>query len=132
MARELLKFCKDSLAKEIARALDPYPAWRRPCPPAPENQGGYPYGRRDEAPVLLELAKFMADPTAREHPIRRREEERIVVENFIKHHFLDLDCLTLRQGTPHTLLCSKDDRSYQHLLEWRKKDEAMLRKLEAL
>ena len=129
---ELLEFCKDSLTREIARPLAPYPDWRRPCPPVPQNQGGFSYGRRDQTPVLRELADFMANPAAREHPIRRRQEERTVVEQFIKHHFLDLDCKTLREGTPHTLLCTKNDRSYQHELEWRKKDEEMRRKLEAL
>ncbi len=33
---------------------------------------------------------------------------------------------------PHTLLCTKNDHSYQHSLEWRKKDQEMQRKLEAL
>jgi len=74
----------------------------------------------------------MADPAAREHPLRRRQDERTVAEDFIKRHFLDLDCQTIRKGTPHTLLCTKNDRFYQHELGWRKKDEEMLRKLEAL
>ena len=74
----------------------------------------------------------MADPAAREHPIRRRQDERTEAEEFIKRHFLDLDCKTIRSGTPHTLLCTKNDRSHQHQLDWRKKDQEMLRKLAAL
>ena len=87
---------------------------------------------RNREALFTILAAFMADPAAREHPIRRRQDERVAAEEFIKRHFLDLDCQTLRQGTPHTLLCTKNDCSYQHALEWRKKDEEMLRKLEAL
>ncbi len=72
----------------------------------------------------------MADPGVSEHPIRRRQDERIVAEDFIKRNFLDLDHQTIRKGTPHTLLCTKNDRSHQHGLEWRKKDEEMLREME--
>jgi hypothetical protein len=131
VAVELLTFCKDALAAEIARPLLPYPDWRRPCPPVPKE--GYPhhYGRKDPPmPVLEELAAFMADPAMKELAIRRREDQRMVAEEFIRTHFLDLDCKTLRQGTPHTLLCTKNDRSHQHEREWRKKDEIMLRELQ--
>jgi hypothetical protein len=37
VARELLKFCKGALGKEIARPLVPYPDWRRPCPRCPRK-----------------------------------------------------------------------------------------------
>jgi hypothetical protein len=134
VASELLAFAKRILAEETARPLAPYPDWRRPCPPPPkQTYPRYPYGRRDGKPAVLdELAAFMADPAAREHAIRRREDERREAETFIRQHFLDLDCKTIRKGTPHTLLCTKNDRSHQHALEWRRKDEDMLRKLEAL
>lgn len=121
-AMDLLQFCKDALAKEIARPLVPYPDWRRPCPPVPKER--YPqhfYSRKEPyIPVLEELAAFMADPATKELAIRRREDQRMIAEEFIRTHFLDLDCKTLRQGTPHTLLCTKNDRSHQHELEWRK------------
>jgi hypothetical protein len=132
VAKELLDFCAVLLAKEIARPLLPYTDWRRPCPPLQENKSGSPYVRNQSNPALQDLLIFMADPNAREYAIRRRQDERMRVEEFIKQHFLDLDCQTIRQGTPHTLLCTKNDRSYQRALQWREKDEEMLRKLEAL
>lgn len=130
VAMNLLEFCKDSLSKEIARPLFPYPDWCRPCPPVPKNQDASSHSRRNEIPVCQEIATFMADPAAREHPIRRRQDERVSAEEFIKRHFLDLDYETIRKGTPHTLHCTKNDRSYQHELELRKIDEAMRHKLE--
>ncbi len=132
VAQDLLAFCKDTLTQETARPLPPYPDWCRPCPSPPQERWPHRHGRQGQAPVLDELAAFMADPAAREHPIRRRQDERSEAEEFIKRHSLDLDCKTIRTGTPHTLLCTKNDRSHQHRLDWRKKDQEMLRKLAAL
>jgi hypothetical protein len=132
VASDLLVFAKRILTEETARPLVTYPDWRRPCPPPPKRSYAGSYGRRDEKPVLDELAAFMADPATLEHAIRRREADRTEAETFIRHHFLDLDCKTIRQGTPHTLLCTKNDRSHLHALEWRRKDQEMLRKLSAL
>ncbi len=82
---------------------------------APKERYPRHYGRKEpQTPVLEELAAFMADPATKEHAIRRREDQRMIAEEFIRTHFLDLDCKTLRQGTPHTLLCTKNDRSHQH------------------
>jgi hypothetical protein len=133
VAKELLAFAIKILTEETARPLLPYPDWRRPCPPPPKETYPHFRGHRDgQSSVLDEITAFMADPAARELAIRRREDERTKAETYIRHHFLDLDCKTIRQGTPHTLLCTKNDRSHQHALEWRQKDEAMLRKLKDL
>ena len=48
----------------------------------------------------------------------------------IRMNFLDLDCVTLRQGSPHTLLCTKNDRSYEYEQDQRGNDGILLRKLE--
>lgn len=130
VACELLAFCKDTLASEIARPIVPYPDWRRPCPPPEESRENTYYGNRsNNSEVLRELATFMADPDAREHPIRRRQDERTEAEGFIKRQFLDLDCHTIEKSRPYTLHCTKNDRSHQHALEWRRKDEEMLVRL---
>lgn len=130
VARELHHFCKETLEKEVARLLVPYPDWRRFCPPVFKEKYPHHYGRKEaQLSVLEEFAAFMADPAAMEHAIRRREDQRMIVEEFVSTHFLDIDFKTIRSGTPHTLLCTKNDLSYQHELEWRSKDEIMLRKL---
>jgi hypothetical protein len=131
VARELLEFCKDTLAAEIARPIVPYPDWQRPCPPPQESLASTYYGNRSND-VIKELATFMADPDAREHPIRRRQSQRNDAERFIKLHFLDLDCQTIEKSRPYTLHCTKNDRSHQHALEWRRKDEEMLARLEPI
>jgi hypothetical protein len=129
VARELLAFCKDTLAAEIARPIVQYPDWRRPCPPPEEGRGSTYYGNRSNNEILRELADFMADPDARELPIRRRQDERTEAEEFIKRHFLDLDYQTIEKSRPYTLHCTKNDRSHQHALEWRREDEEMLGRL---
>lgn len=129
VAAGLLAFCKDVLAREITRKLPPYPDWCRPCPPPDAGKQSH-YGlSRSTSPVIGELVAFMADPTARELSIRRSQADRTEAEEFIRRHFLDLDCKTIETGRPYTLHCVKNNRSYQHQLDWRSKDQAMLEKL---
>ena len=47
-------------------------------------------------------------------------------------NMLDLDCTTIRQGRPHKLACTKNNRSYQHAVATRGKDKSLLANLKAL
>ncbi|MEO0017779.1 MAG: hypothetical protein RLZZ522_1062 [Verrucomicrobiota bacterium] len=134
LATEIFTFATDLLATEVKRPLPPFPDWTRPCPPvvAAPASSAYPYFRRAAAnkpDALSELAAFMAAPAAVTHDFRRPQGERSEIENFIRQHFLDLDFVTVRKGTPHTLACTKNDNSYHHALALRKKDQALLAKL---
>lgn len=119
LAPEILAFAKSVLAAEVARPLVPFPDWTRPCP--------QPAARVHQA--ILELAAFMGDPAAQTHRFARPENERRLIEDFIRDHFLDLDSITIRQGRPHTLACTKNDKSHQHALARRAKEAVLLAKL---
>lgn len=122
MVPELLTFAKDLLSTEVERTLAPYPDWRRPCPGADGNT---------QKPIR-ELIAFMNDPDAETHHFARVQHERTVLESFISEQFLDLDHVTTKRSRPHTLACTKNDKSHHHALAQRAGNEAMLAKLEKL
>jgi hypothetical protein len=133
LAPELLEFAIAILEAEVARPLPPYPDWIRPCPePGKEPSHSAPSFARPSSKrpdPIRELADFMADPGARSHHFIRPEGERLRIEEFIRRHCLDLDCTTIRKGSPHTLACTKNDGSHQHALALREKDRELLAKL---
>ncbi len=134
LAPEILTFAKERLAAEVQRPLLPYPDWTRPCP-RPELTKPSPYFRlpaSSKSSPIDELVAFMADPTAKTHHFARPENERAVIEDYIRRYFLDLDQITLRTSRPYTLACTKTDHSYQHALALRAKHVHLLDRLEKL
>ena len=134
LAPEILTFAKDLIAAEVQRPLPPYPDWTRPCPlPPPEIPSPYFRSAVSNKPgPITELVAFMADPTAATHRFARPQNDRNVLEEYIRRHFLDLDCITIRKGSPHTLACTKNDKSHHHALALREQDAALLAKLTEL
>ena len=122
MLPEIISFARDLLSAEVARPLPPYPDWRRPCP----QPGGH------LQKVIRELVAFMDDPNAETHSFARAQHDRTMLEGFIRDHFLDLNHVTLKKGRPYTLACTKNDRSHQHALARRARDEAVLAKIEKM
>jgi hypothetical protein len=130
---EVLGFSIESLEQEISRDLNPFPDWTRSCPEPPASlplrMGGYPpYGARENH-AIRELAAFMADPSAETRVFRHPQDLRNKLESFIATHALDLDHVTIRQGSPHGLSCTKNDKSHHRTLARRTADEALLVKL---
>lgn len=120
------------LAAEVARPLTPYPDWARPFPAskAPSKQDwGFGYYDVNKGELWKELQIFMEDSKASTHDFQRRQDERAVLERWIKEHCLDLKGETIRKGSPHTLRCVKNDASYHQALKVRAQDEALLKKL---
>lgn len=116
---EIFAFVRDLLYDETTRPLVPYPDWRRPCPrPAKHAQQ-----------AIRELIAFMDDPEAESHHFARAQHERTMLESFIRQHFLDLDHVTIKKSRPHTLACTKNDRSYHQAVAQRAADEKQLAKL---
>jgi len=132
---EPLAFARKLLAAEVARPLPPYPNWTRPCPvpDAPPRNTGSSYHRSAKVrEALCELAAFMADPTARTRDFRHPQDLRNMLESYIRDHFLDIDHITVRKGSPHSLVCTKNDRSYHRALARRVADEKQLKQLTAI
>ncbi len=78
-----------------------------------------------------ELQVFMADPGRRQWHFRARQELRSHLEHQIQRQRCDLDLTTERRGSPHTLVCTKNQASYERRVRQRRDDLAALAQLRA-
>ena len=60
-----------------------------------------------------ELVQFLRDPHERVHRFRVRKERRQHLHRQIDGHHCDVDHVTERQGSPQTLVCTKNRTSYE-------------------
>jgi hypothetical protein len=79
-----------------------------------------------------ELQKFTLDPVEQTHRFRVRKDRRQHLHQQIEKHSLDMTHVTDRKGSPQTLVCAKDRRSYQRRCEQYRKDIAALAQLAEL
>jgi hypothetical protein len=73
-----------------------------------------------------ELNRFLADPTRATWIYRAAQAERSHLESSIRHYRCDLDFTTLRRGSPHSLVCTKNQASYERRALQRKDDLEVL------
>ncbi len=76
-----------------------------------------------------ELQKFTLDPGAQVARFRVRQDRRQHLHQQIEKHHLDMTHVTDRKGSPQTLVCTKDRRSYKRRCEQYRKDIAALASL---
>ena len=72
------------------------------------------------------LSEFLADPVRDTWTLRAAQQVRSHVENEINRASADVDMQTLRKGSPHSLICTKNQASYQRRVTQRKQDLADL------
>jgi len=70
------------------------------------------------------LRRFLASSTTEAWTLKGRAEIRSHVEGEIRTAGADVDVRTLRQGSPHTLVCRKNSASYERRVAQRRKDLA--------
>ena len=96
----LREACRDHLGARIALPLAPPADWKRDdrltC----------------SCPHCRELGRFLADPTQKEWAFRAVQADRSHVESIIRTSHCDLDLATIKKGSPHSLICSKNQASY--------------------
>jgi predicted 2-oxoglutarate/Fe(II)-dependent dioxygenase YbiX len=78
-----------------------------------------------------QLALFLADPARASWTLKAAETHRRHVERSIAANRCDVDHVTLKRGSPHELVCTKNQASYQRRLAQRARDEDQLRRLAA-
>lgn len=71
-----------------------------------------------------ELSRFLGDPTEERWTLRAAQQIRTHVEDVIRHAPADVDCETVRRGSPHSLVCTKNQASYRRRVVQRKQDLA--------
>lgn len=69
-----------------------------------------------------EFSRFLADPARKEFVLRAAEATRSHLEQTIHAAKADIDVKTLRQGRPYSLICTKNQASYDRRVEQRRED----------
>ncbi|MFB1486645.1 MULTISPECIES: 2OG-Fe(II) oxygenase [unclassified Thiocapsa] len=105
------------LRRRIAEPLEPPADWRRP------NQVTCTCAN------CQELSRFLADPTRPEWAFRAAQRHRDHVAASVQTNRCDLDLVTERRGSPHTLRCTKNQASYLRRVVQREGDLAHLAQL---
>ena len=77
------------------------------------------------------LRGFLADPIQSIWLFKAVQHDRSHVESEIRRGNCDLDVTTLRKGSPHVLVCAKNQASYERRAKERERDLEALAKLEA-
>ncbi len=80
-------------------------------------------------PDCRELESFARDPAERVHRFRIRKERRRHLHSMIDKHRLDMTHETERAGSPQTLVCTKDRRSFNRRMEQYQSEIAAMRTL---
>ena len=102
---------------------------RSEFPPEPPGDWTTPCNIRCNCTHCGELKRFCANPVERENPFRAVQATRSHLEHMISRNELSIDCTTLRQGSPHTLICTKNRKWFDRRLEEYAVDIIELRKL---
>jgi hypothetical protein len=76
-----------------------------------------------------ELSRFLADPENSRWIFRANESERRHVEMTVRSAHCDVDVTTERRGRPYSLICTKNQASYERRRKQRGRDLADLKRL---
>ncbi len=76
-----------------------------------------------------ELARFLADPERKTWVLKAAEADRSHLEGMIKQAGCEVDVTTDRRGRPYSLVCTKNQASYERRARQRKKDLENLARL---
>ena len=116
--RHLRDAALEHLRARIAEPLEPPRDWTRastlPC----------------QCPHCSDLSRFLADPERKVWQFKAAEPKRGHVEDSIRRAGADLDRATEQRGRPYSLICTKNQASYDRRAQQRKKDLAEAARLE--
>ena len=101
------------LEARIALALEAPRDWKRPSDIV-----------TCKCPYCREFAGFLADPMRDTWTLRAAQQHRTHVETEIRRARADVDFRTERKGSPHSLICRKNQASYERRVKQRKQDLA--------
>ena len=104
--------CVGHLQQRIAEPLEAPRDWARPTQLGCKCQH------------CTELSRFLADPSLEGWTLRAAQQVRAHVEDEIRRARADIECETLRRGSPHSLICKKNQASHKRHVAQRKQDLA--------
>ena len=100
----------DHLDRRIAEPLGPPADWTRPAEVT------------CKCTYCVALNRFLGASDMREWRLKAVQRDRSHVEQMVGQHRCDLDLATERRGSPHTLICSKNQASYGRRVQQRRQD----------
>jgi predicted 2-oxoglutarate/Fe(II)-dependent dioxygenase YbiX len=110
--------CLDHLRARVAEPLEAPKDWRRTSKLA------------CRCPDCSELARFLTDPVRRTWIFKVAEAARTHLEQTVRKARCDLDLTTDRRGRPYSLICTKNQASYDRRTKQRSQDLADLEQFE--
>ena len=90
---------------------------RSDVPPQPPSDWRLDVQLTCSCPDCRELQVFALDPAERMHRFRVKKERRQHLHNAIDKHHLDMTHVTERVGSPQTLVCTKDHRTFDRRMK---------------
>ena len=98
-------------------------------PPQPPSDWRLSVELTCSCPDCRELQSFAHDPAERVHRFRVKKERRQHLHNMIDRHRLDMTHVTERVGSPQTLVCTKDRRTFDRRMKQYHDEIAAMRTL---
>jgi predicted 2-oxoglutarate/Fe(II)-dependent dioxygenase YbiX len=111
--------CIEHLRARVAEPLEAPRDWRRASDVA------------CKCPRCGELSNFLRDPQRKSWTLKAAQTDRSHVETTIRTAGCDLNVTTERRGSPHSLICTKNQTSHDRRVKQRGKDLADLKQLGA-
>lgn len=102
---------------------------RSEAPPQPPSDWRLDVELSCSCPDCQELQSFARDPAERVHRFRIKKERRRHLHNLIDRHRLDMTHETERAGSPQTLVCTKDRRTFDRRMNQYRDEIAAMRTL---
>ncbi len=102
--------CLDHLRKRIALPLEAPRDWSRTNP------------LKCTCADCRELGVFLVDPHQRQWRLKAAQDRRTHVAQSVRNTTCDLDLATEKRGSPHTLLATKNQASYERRVKQRRQD----------
>lgn len=124
--RERKGFASDSNAALLWTRAAEYLLARSEVPPAAPTDWRQGMTISCDCADCREFQKFARDPVAQAARFKMAEHRRAHLEGKIRHHGLDMNCVTERKGSPRTLVCTKTRRTYERECEQHRADCAAM------
>ncbi|MCA9211631.1 MAG: 2OG-Fe(II) oxygenase [Planctomycetales bacterium] len=115
--QQLRQFCVDQLTQRTETKPTPPKNWKRPA------------ALKCNCSDCQELAKFLKDKDAQVYRFARRKDLRQHLHRQIHAHRIDCAHVTERRGSPHTLVCTKNQASFERALKQYETDCELLTEL---
>ena len=110
--QRLRNACLAHLRGRVAELLEPPKDWRR------DSEVGC------KCTHCTALSRFLADPERPTWTLKAAQHARSHVESTIRTAACDVTTTTERRGSPHGLVCTKNQASYERRVKQRKQDLA--------